>query len=560
MTPHPRISPRLPVSLAACLLFLLGNASSREPEAADGAQFRVEEATIADIHRAFGAGTLSCEQLTGAHLDRINAYEDGGPRLNAITTVNPKAVAIATALDTQRQRTGRTGPLHCIPVLLKDNIDTADMPTSNGSVILKNAVPRSDAPIVTALKEAGALILGKAAMGEFAGGSYNTIDGQTLNPYNFKRATGGSSSGSGAAISANLAVLAIGTDTSTSVRGPAAFTGIVGLRPTTGLISRNGIAPKNLHFDTAGPMARTVTDLALMLTVIAGPDRADPLSLEVFSRYPSAGKEGGSYADFSRHLRKDALKGARLGVLVDFFGGDPEIDTLARTALATMQEQGAELVDVRLDPDFLDFYVRKGGPNIRRIADYRFKRDWEAYLANLGPDVPQTTAEFVKIYTTKVAQSALPVEASVLDLLNRALSTSTDDPAYQNLVKNILPAATKRKLALFSRHGVDALVFPYNPAFAPPISNPLGEVELPTYVAASGRPQPATLAGYSDTGFPGIVVPMGFGSHGLPMAISFMGRPYEDGRIIGYAYAYEQATLLRRPPALLPPLSGRPER
>lgn len=541
------------LGIAACLVLPARGSLTTAQSLPPRTDFPVEEATIGEIRRAFAAGSLSCAQLVAGYLDRIAAYEDGGPRLNAITTVNPRAREEAVALDAAMERSGATGPLHCIPVLLKDNIDTADMPTSNGSVILKDAVPPDDAPIVAALERAGALILGKAAMGEFAGGSYNTIDGQTLNPYKFTRATGGSSSGSAAAVAANLAVLAVGTDTSTSVRGPAAFTGVVGLRPTTGLISRNGIAPKNLTFDTAGPIARTVTDVAIMLNVLAGPDPADPLSMEVFSNHPDA-RRGGQYADFTRGLKKGALSGARLGVIRDFFGGDPEIDALARAALARMEALGATLVDVRLEPAFLDFYVRNGGRNIRRIADYRFKGEWEAYLATFGPQVPKTTAEFVRIYATQVARSALPVEESVLDLLKRGLATSTADPKYRNLVEHVLPTATKLKLELFDRHKVDALVFPYQPAFAAPIANPVRRVDDPAYVAASGRPAPATLAGYSSVGFPGIVVPMGFGTQGLPMAISFMGRPYDEARILGYAYDYEQATGLRRPSPLLPPL------
>jgi amidase len=539
---------------AAVPLLSLAPLFGAGPQPPAAPAFRVEEATIADIRAALGAGTLTCHQLVTSYLDRIRAYEDGGPKLNAITTVNPKAIDAAIALDAGRRRSGRMGPLHCIPVLLKDNIDTVDMPTSNGSVILKDARAPDDARIVKALKAQEALILGKASMGEFAGGSYNTIDGQTLNPYNFKRATGGSSSGSASAVSANLAVLAIGTDTSTSVRGPAAFTGIVGLRPTTGLVSRDGIAPKNLTFDTAGPLARTVTDTALLLNAIAGPDPADPLSVDVFSRHAAPSRAGERYADFTQFLQKDALKGARLGVIEDFFGGDPEIDALARTALARMKALGAELVSVRLDPAFLDFYVRNGNANIRRIADYRFKKDWEAYLATLGPAVPKTTAEFIRIYETTVAKSKLPVEASVVDLLKRAVATSTNDPAYQHLITKLLPEATKVKLGLYERYKVDALVFPYQPSFAPPIANPLGSVEDPAFVAARERPQPATFATYGSVGFPAVVVPMGFGTQGLPTAISFMGRPYEDGRILGYAYAYEQATVMRRPSPLLPHL------
>src|SRR6266403_1539463 len=202
--------------------------------------------------------------------------------LDWIIYINPNAKVEAAALDKERAEKGPRGPLHGIPVLLKDNIDVANMPTTNGSAVMKDAVPPEDGSITKALRAAGAVILGKAAMGEFAGGSYNSVRGQTLNPYNVKRATGGSSTGSGAAITANFSALAGGTDTSTPVRGPSAYTGIVGMRPTTGLISRAGIAPKNLNFDSAGPMARTVTDLALMMNVLAFPDPKDPKSVEVW--------------------------------------------------------------------------------------------------------------------------------------------------------------------------------------------------------------------------------------------------------------------------------------
>jgi amidase len=432
---------------------------------------------------------------------------------------------------------------------LKDNIDTFDLPTSNGSVILKNALPPDDAFITKKLRDAGAIILGKAAMGEFAGGSYNTIDGQTLNPYSFKRNTGGSSSGSGAALAANLTVLAIGTDTSTSVRGPASFNGIVGLRPTTGLISRDGIAPKNLTFDTAGPMARTVTDMALLLNVIAGVDPADPLTLN------SQGKIPADYTDF---LVRGSLQGARIGVARDFFGGNLEIDALAEAAIDKLEELGAVIIDpVRFPTDYLDFYVRNGGTNIRRIADYRFKEDWEAYLATFtDPTIPKTVGEFINIYETVVNASALPVENSVLDLLRRSLSKSSSDPAYINLIDNLLPEATRIQLALFDSYDLDAIVFPYQNNFASPIRNPVYSVSDPTFVPGPSIPSPATIAGYASEGFPGIVVPMGFGSAGLPTAISFFGKPYDEGKLISYAYDYEQATQLRSPSPLFPALPG----
>ena len=509
--------------------------------------FALEEATIADITAAFDADALSCQQLTQLYLNRIAAYDDDGPRLNSIITVNPRALDTAQALDEERASTGPRSALHCIPVLLKDNIDTDDMPTTNGSAILKDAIPPDDAYITTALRDAGALVLGKTSMGEFAGGSYNSVDGQTINPYNLLRATGGSSSGSGASIAANLAVLAIGTDTSTSVRGPASFNGIVGLRPTTGLISRDGIAPKNLNFDTAGPMARTVTDMAMLLTAIAGPDPADAdgLSLQVHDAHPA----GSDRLDYTQFLEPGSLQGARLGVARDYFGGDPEVDALAEAAIARMKDLGAEIIDpVTFDGSLVD--------DVRRIADYRFKADWEAYLATFGPDVPKTVDAFLELYDTEVATSAFPAEESVLNLLRRGSVTSTDHPDYVNLIENVLPMNTQLKLELFETQDLDALVFPYNASFAAPIDNPTFTADDPTHVPSRDIRSPSTLAGYSSVGFPGIVVPMGFGSQGLPMTISLMGRPYDEGKLIGYAYDYEQATMMRQPSPLVPPLPG----
>lgn len=519
--------------------------------------FELQEATIAGITAAFDSGALTCVRLTQLYLARIAAYDDAGIRLNSVTTVNPDALRTAAELDRERERNGPRSPLHGIPVLLKDNIDTFDLPTTNGSAILKNSIPPADAFIADLLRRKGVLILGKASMGEFAGGSYNTVDGQVTNPYNLKRDTGGSSAGPAAALAANLTVLAIGTDTSTSVRGPASYTGIVGLRPTTGLISRSGIAPKNLLFDTAGPMARTVTDAALMLTAVARLDPADPLSVEVYGNYPQPlrKKAAQGQLDYTRYLDKDSLKGVRLGAVRDFFGGDPEIDALAENALTTMRARGAEVVDIHLDPAFLDYYIVHGPADIRTIADYRFRADWESYLATLGPDVPKTVQEFITIYETVVDKSPLPVETSVLTLLKNSLTTSADMPAYKNLVQNILPEATRLKLAMFDQYNLDAMVFPYWSSFAAPISNPVFSIPDPTFVP-SARPQPAIFAGYSSMGFPGIVVPMGIGSEGLPMTISFMGRPYSDGKLLGYAYDYEQASRLRAPSPLVPPLPG----
>ena len=514
---------------------------------------RLLEAGIDEIQAAYESGTLTAVELVQAYLGRIAAYDVNGPALRSIISLHPDALARAALLDAERRQKGPRGPLHGIPVLLKDNINTFDLPTTNGSAVLRGIVPTSDAVLTRELREAGAIILGKAAMGEFAAGSYNSVIGQAINPYNPKRETGGSSSGPGAAIAANFAVLAVGTDTSTSVRGPAAYNGIVGLRPTTGLVSRRGIAPKNLEFDTAGPMARRVTDVAHMLSVMAVADADDPMNARTWSQMSDRYEVVAGHIDFTAFLDAAALLGKRVGVVRDFFGGDPEIDAMAAEALEQLRVLGATLVDVHLDEGFKSRYLGNGLREIRRLANYRFREDWEAYLATL-PGAPRTVAEFIEVYETIVNPSALPGTDYTMRLLTTSLTTSRSDPAYQHLVEHTLSRASADTLALFARADVDVLVFPYETSFADVIRNPAHQIEGPGHVS-SAVPAPATLAGYNSIGFPCIVVPMGVGSQGLPMALSFFGKPYDDGPLLGFAYAYEQASGKRVPPPLLPPLS-----
>ena len=548
-----RMRPKLRTTLLAGISAMIATTS---PSLAAEKVFKLEEATIADIRDAMSAGALSAEKLVELYVARIAAFDRAGPRLNSIIAINPDARAEAAALDQERAAKGPRGPLHGIPVVLKDNIDVAKMPTTNGSAIMKDAIPPVDGALTKALRAAGAVILGKAAMGEFAGGSYNSVRGQTLNPFNVKRATGGSSSGSGAAISANFVVLSIGTDTSTSVRGPAAYTGIVGLRPTTGLVSRAGIAPKNLNFDSAGPMARTVTDVALMMNVIAFSDPDDSKSVEAWSELRKRNAASGGSVNFAQTLDLGALKGRKLGVLRDLFEGDPEISALAEKAIATMRDLGATLVDIKLEPSFIETHLRGGVRKMRDLSDYRFRADWEEYLKRFSsPNVPKTVAEFIRIYDAEISQSPLPVEASVMNLLRTSMTRSTAAPEYKDFIENLMPRSTAEKLAVFEKYGVDALVHPYVPTFAVPITNPVYKIDDPTFVG-SKAPVPATMAGYSSVGFPSIVVPMGFGLQGLPMSIAIFGKPYEDRQIIGFAYAYEQASKLRRPSKLVPPLPG----
>ena len=537
------------------MMFVGGTMLSQPAHAAEK-KFKLEDAAIADIQQAISSGSLTSVTLVQLYLDRIAAYDKAGPTINSIITINPKAKEEAVALDRERAEKGPRGPLHGIPVLLKDNVDTFDMPTSNGSAIMKDAIPPKDAPIAKAVRDAGAIILGKAAMGEFAGGSYNSVTGQTVNPFHLKRNTGGSSSGSGAAISANFAVLAIGTDTSTSVRGPSSYTGIVGLRPTTGLIPRSGIAPKNLNFDSAGPMARSVTDVALLLNVVAMRDASDPLNVEVWAEVDKRDPSAKNGLDYTKALDPNAIKGKKFGIARDLFEGDPEIVALAEKAVEDIRKLGGEMVDVKFDANFIENHLRGGVRKMRDLSDYRFREDWEKYLATFtSPKVPKTVAEFIHIYETEVMKSPLPVEESVMRLLKTSLTTSTSAPEYKEFLEKLMPQWTAEKLAVFERYGIDALVFPYVPTFAQPINNPAYKVDDPTFVKSDAA-VPATMGGYSSVGFPSIVVPMGYGQQGLPMTITFFGKPYEESKVIGFAYAYEQATKHRKPSPLVPPLSG----
>ncbi len=291
--------------------------------------FQLQEATIADIQAAMDADALTSVELVQLYLDRIEAYEATGPGINALIAVNDRALTVAAEMDAMREAGELMGPLHGIPIILKDNYDTADMPTTAGSDVLAGAIPPDDAFVVQQLRNAGAIILAKANMSEFAASygrlGYSSLGGLTLNPYNLERDASGSSSGTAAAIAANFAVFGTGSDTAGSVRGPSAVTGLVGIKPTMGLLSRDGIVPLTLSFDVPGPMARTVTDAAIALSVMAGPDLADPRTLESAEFVED---------DYTQFLDADSLAGARVGLITDFLGGNLEVDALMAAAIA----------------------------------------------------------------------------------------------------------------------------------------------------------------------------------------------------------------------------------
>lgn len=506
--------------------------------------FELREATIADITTAMDAGALTTESLVQLYLNRIDAYDDQGPALNALITVNPNALDEARILDQERQAGQIRGPLHGIPIILKDNYDTADLPTTAGSVVLDGSLPPDDGFVVQRLRDAGAIILGKANMSEFAFSygrlGYSSMGGLTLNPYDLSRNASGSSSGTAAAIAANFAVLGTGSDTAGSIRGPSNVTGLVGIKPTLGLISRDGIVPLVLSFDVAGPMARTVTDAAIALGVMAAPDPNDPRTLE---------SEEFTHSDYTPFLDATALEGARLGVARNFMGGNPEVDAQMERAIAEMEALGATVVEVDI-PEFLESPWGLMAP----AATNEFKAQIETYLATLSPDYPRTLAELIAIsQSPEVMNSEHPVNPGRIEgFIENEESLGLADTGYLYSLSNQLPAARQAILALMAEQDVDALIYP---TMACPAS-PIYTIESdPDYVCDASDPY---TAGYlaNISGFPDITVPMGFTQQGLPIGISFMAEAYSEPKLLGFAYAFEQATQVRIPPENTPALPG----
>lgn len=506
--------------------------------------FNLQEATIADIQAAMDAGALTSVDLVQLYLNRIEAYEDTGPAINALITVNEDALTVAAEMDAAREAGQMMGPLHGIPIILKDNYDTADMPTTAGSDVLAGAMPPDDAFVVQQLRAAGAIILAKANMSEFAASygrlGYSSLGGLTLNPYNLSRDASGSSSGTAAAIAANFAVLGTGSDTAGSVRGPSAVTGLVGIKPTMGLVSRDGIVPLTLSFDVAGPMARTVTDAAIALGVLAGVDPADPRTEE--------SSEVG-IADYTQFLDADSLTGARIGLVTDFLGGNPEVDALTAAAIVAMEVQGATIVEIDL-PESLESPWSLLAPP----WDNEFKPQIEAYLSTLPEGYPKTLQELIEASTAPaIANSETPVNPARVESFEAMADTlGLADTGLLYSLSNHLPMARQTLLDVMIEEDIDAFIYPTMSCPASPIYTLESD---PTYVCEAGDPY---SAGYlaNATGFPDITVPMGYTEAGLPVGLSFMAEAYSEPKLLGYAYAFEQATDVRQPPATTPPLPG----
>ena len=520
----------LTLSLAAVIAFA-GSAGAQS--------LSLSEATIADLNAAFDAGSLTSERLVTLYLARIEAYDDDGPRLNAFLTLNPRALETARALDRERRETGPRSLLHGIPVVLKDNVDTRDMPTTAGSLLLRGSIPPDDAFIVQRLREAGAIILGKANMSEFASGvAQSSIDGPMLNPHNPTRTPSGSSGGTGVAIAAWFAQLGIGTDTGGSVRGPTTSNGIAGLKPTLGLLSRDGIVPLALSFDTAGPMARSVYDVAAMLTVMVGVDPADEATAASEGRYP---------ADYTRVLDEEALAGARIGIARDFLGYDTEVDWIIEAALDAMREAGATLVDVRYPRWLLDakaeFY--------QTIRWREFPVQIEDYLATLSPGYPRTLPEMVERSKKILApppDGGVPNPTRWSFFQQELNGGSLDDAEYAAMRDFGLPLVRAILTGVLEAHDLDAIVYPTSPTRPGPAGIYRG--------SSSPNPAPSATNLANLSGLPDLIVPAGYTSNRLPVGISFLGRMFSEARLLGLGYAFEQKTRVRRDPVHTPALPG----
>jgi amidase len=496
------------------------------PLGALAATFRLEEATISDINRAFDAGALTSQELVQLYLNRIEAYDNKGPSLNSVITINPDALEVAAALDLERQTTGARSLLHGVPILLKDNYDTFDLPTSAGATALQNSIPPDDAFVVDRLRDAGAIILGKTNLDEFARGSsgLSSVGGQTRNPYALDRVPGGSSGGTGASISANFATVGLGTETGVSIRNPAANNSLVGIASTEGLVSRGGVVPLSFTQDRTGPLARTVTDAAIVLDIIAGFDPEDPVTAKSIGQIPTGG--------YTSLLDKDALTGARIGVFRDLFRSGPiheEGLAVIETAIADMKAQGATIIDdVTLGFDVFGFLSNS------RVNNLEFKFALNDYLESLGPDAP------VKSLTEIIEDGRyLPrLESGLIG--SNAVESLENNPTYDELIarRSFLRNET---LKVMDALDLDAIVYPMKTV-------PPGVI---------GQPDPESDNPFTSiAGLPGIVVPAGYTSAGLPIGIEFSGRPFSEAELLGLSYSYEQATQNRRTPGLFPSLAG----
>ena len=491
----------------------------------DGA-FKLEEATIAEIHQAFRDRSLTCRQLVQRYIDRIEAYDRKGPALNSIVNVNQNALAEADQLDDLLSRTGTfMGPMHGIPVVVKDQAETKGIVTTFGSIALDGYIPKEDATVIAKLKEAGAIILAKSTMPDFATSwfGFSSKSGETKNPYALDRDPGGSSSGTGAAVAANLATVGIGEDTGGSIREPASFNNLVGVRVTPGLISRTGMSPLVVFQDTAGPMTRTVTDAAILLDALVGYDPKDPYT----SAYAIAGHTG----SYTRHLDRDGLRGARIGVLTQVFGSDSDpdaaqVNALVRAAIKRMEASGAEFTEIAM-------------PNLTERID-----DTSLYFLHSRHDIdrflgarPELSYHTIgSIYQAKKYHPIL----DLFELIVQGPAHPADDPEYFR--KLAAREDFQRDVVnMLAQKGLIAMCFPCVQVLPPTKS----EVKSGKW-STLGFPANTFIA--SQAWMPSICVPAGFTDKGIPVGMEIVVYPYHEPDLFRLGYAFEQATHHRRAP------------
>jgi amidase len=511
-------------------------AELRDAKSPSPAPFELDEVTIADLQRGMSSGKYTAELIALNYLDRIDRIDDtdkNGPGLNSVIEVNPEALAIAVDMDKERKAGRVRGPLHGIPMLIKDNIDTHDrMMTTAGSLALQGSIPPQDSTVAKKLRDAGAVIIGKTNLSEWANfrsshssSGWSGRGGQTKNPYVLDRNPCGSSSGTGAAIAANLAAIGVGTETDGSVVCPSNANSLVGIKPTLGLISRAGIIPIAHSQDTAGPMCRTVRDAAILLGVLSGVDSRDDAT------NASVGK---SSSDYTKFLDPVGLKGARIGVQRKSFGFNDAVDKLMNECIAVIKRSGATVIDPADIPT-----QGKFDDTELEVLLYEFKTDLNKYLASLGPGAPVKSLKDIIDFNEKNRDRELPYFGQDIMVKAQAKGPLTEKKYLMALAKNHRMSRTQ---------GIDAVM----------IKNKLDAIIAPT----GGPPWPTDLAngdhftgGYSTAsavaGYPHITVPAGY-VFGMPVGISFFGRAWSEPTLIKFAYAFEQATKARRPPKFLP--------
>lgn len=518
---------------AACLVPLTGHHAAGPPAPSVGSDFPLAEWTVPQLQSAMAEGRYSSLQICRLYLDRIRALDQRGPMLKSVIEVNPDAEAIARGADAERKAGKVRGPLHGIPVLIKDNIGTADrMESTAGSLALVGFRPPHDAFIVQRLRDAGAVILGKTNLSEWANfrssnstSGWSGRGGLTRSPYALDRNPCGSSSGTGVAIAANLCAIGIGTETDGSVVCPSSHNALVGIKPTVGLVSRGGIIPLSHTQDTAGPMCRSVTDAAILLGVMAGVDPADAATTQA---------DGHIEGDYTRFLVADGLKGARIGVArAGFFGYSHETDALAEAAIALLKSAGAVVIDPADIPHASDY-----GSAENIVLQYDFKHDINAWLAGLGAGAPRSLADLIA-FNSAHAREEMPYFGQETFEQSEARGALTDDAYVEALAHCRRMSRTEGLDVVFREHHLDAIIAPTG---GPPWTTDL--VNGDHFGGSSSTP--AAVSGY-----PAVTVPMGQ-VFGLPVGLTFMGAAWSEGTLLRLAYAWEQVSRARKPPTFAP--------